>query len=994
MIALLTQAAWGAGTFGKVVQIGGQSADLALDQTRGVMYVADFSGNRIDVMSLASNTVQTSINVAANPASISLSPDGHWLIVAHFGNNASPASPTNVVTLIDLTNHNAKQTFNLAYPPLGAAFGADGTALIVTTQQYLNFDPSTGAITLVDTIADVAAKTLPVPAGTPPSEITRASVAASADGRIIFGMGNATGAFTFTYDALAHAVLPGGVVLASGTLEPRVVSVNSKGTDSFAGWVMIDSNSVFINNLASGNVPGVGTTVFDDKHGLIYSQMPIVAGEAPTLQILANDNLTLIDRLNLPENTTGRAVMSADGNTMYAVSASGILVLPVGSLSSASRLAVSTPDLVFRGNFCNRSLASQTLSITDPGGNHTPFSIAPSGAGVTVSPATGVTPATVTVTVDPNAFAAATGTSAVTLTVSSSTAVNTSRTVRVLVNQAAPDQRGSFLDIPGTLVDVLADPIRARYYVLRGDNNSVLVFNSSNNTQIATLRTYNAPTSMAISLDGEYLYIGHSLSQALAVYDLNTFTQQPYIGTEAGNGDTVRSIAVSTNAILATAVDYTGKGHVIFVDPLTRTSSQPASLGNFENNINPDSVAAASSNASNVIIATSDGFTFLYDANVGSFTVSRNDFTALSGAYAASPFDQYVVGNNLLNASLVPIGTLESASGSPSGFAFVDLGAVRTTAPNSSSAGVVERVDLTSGAAITPTRMVEAPLLNTTLVSLSATGTTAPSVFTRTLAPLADRTAIIALTTSGVTILPWNYDASVAPPVISAVVSAADGRSAPAPGGLISIYGSLLSPTNQATTQIPVPTALGNSCVTVNGQPMPLIFVSSSQINAQMPFQALGNVTVVLHTPGGVSDNFNLTVLPNSPAVFLSGVAGPQTNIPTVVRAINGLLVTDSDPVHIGDALTIYTTGLGLTTPQVSNGQPAPSSPLAFALTQPTVTLGNASVFVTYAGLAPGEVGVYQINVVIPGGVPLGFGVPLTISQGGVSFTTNVRVID
>src|ERR1700681_3673604 len=128
--------AWG-GTFGRVVSIGGQASDIALDEARGVLYVANFTANRIEVMSLANNTIQTSINVAAQPGSISLSPDGRYLIVAHFGNNLAPASPTNVLTLIDLTANNAKQTFALGNPPLGTAFGADGRALVVTTQEYI-----------------------------------------------------------------------------------------------------------------------------------------------------------------------------------------------------------------------------------------------------------------------------------------------------------------------------------------------------------------------------------------------------------------------------------------------------------------------------------------------------------------------------------------------------------------------------------------------------------------------------------------------------------------------------------------------------------------------------------------------------------------------------------------------------------------------------------------------------------------------------------------
>jgi uncharacterized protein (TIGR03437 family) len=190
-----------------------------------------------------------------------------------------------------------------------------------------------------------------------------------------------------------------------------------------------------------------------------------------------------------------------------------------------------------------------------------------------------------------------------------------------------------------------------------------------------------------------------------------------------------------------------------------------------------------------------------------------------------------------------------------------------------------------------------------------------------------------------------------------------------------------------------VPTALAESCLTVNGQPMPLIFVSPQQINAQMPFQAFGNVTIVVHTPGGVSDNFNIVVPANAPAVFLNGAAGPATNLPTVIRASNSLLVTDSDPIHHGDQLIIYLTGMGAVTPVVANGMPGPASPLALALTPPAVDLGGAGLFVDYAGLAPGEVGVYQINVTVPPTAPQGLSVPLRITQGSFTYTVNLRVV-
>jgi uncharacterized protein (TIGR03437 family) len=149
---------------------------------------------------------------------------------------------------------------------------------------------------------------------------------------------------------------------------------------------------------------------------------------------------------------------------------------------------------------------------------------------------------------------------------------------------------------------------------------------------------------------------------------------------------------------------------------------------------------------------------------------------------------------------------------------------------------------------------------------------------------------------------------------------------------------------------------------------------------------------MVLRTPGGVSDTVNLLVQPTAPSVFLSGTAGPETGIPTVFRASNNQLVTASNPIHVDDRITIYLTGMGKTSPAVEAGAP---SPLAEVLVPPTVTLSGVELPVTYAGLVPGQVGVYQINAIVPfRGVPTGFDMPLTITQGGYSTTLSVRVVD
>ncbi len=140
-----------AGSFGTVVPIGGQAADIALDTSRGRLYIANFTANRIDILTLATNQIHTSINVDPNPSSISLSPDNHWLLVAHYG-NTTIGSQQNELTLIDLTAANAKQVFALGNPPLGVAFGLDDKALVVTTTDFILFDPALGTTQVLQTI--------------------------------------------------------------------------------------------------------------------------------------------------------------------------------------------------------------------------------------------------------------------------------------------------------------------------------------------------------------------------------------------------------------------------------------------------------------------------------------------------------------------------------------------------------------------------------------------------------------------------------------------------------------------------------------------------------------------------------------------------------------------------------------------------------------------------------------------------------------------------
>ncbi len=1006
--------------FGKVVAIGGLASDIVLDESRSQLYIANFGAATIQVMSTVDNSIHTSINVPPLPGSMAMSLDSQYLVIAHYA-NFSTSTSGNLVSVINLST-NTRQTFATGDAPLGVAFvrsgqSATGMAMIVTTAGFVLLDPVSGQMIGLNTFSNLSQQ-LPVNQAIFPGQILQTALTTSKDGYVVWGVGGAGTGNQVIYTYNAHTGnMAVTIDVSSPALLPRV-SVAADGSTAMIGWAQFSAAGIltarYPNVISSANITG---HAYDSTNGIIYGQFPdssqptgpatgTTSTGVPAMLIMDADNLTVRDRIVIPEDMTGRAVLNNAATTLYAISESGVMVLPVGSLNSYPRLTAGAEDVLVQTNFCNQNAVTQNLTLTDPGGNHTDFSITPSQAGVIVSPSSGVTPATVHVSIDPAMFAGTNGTTPITLTLSSTSAVNQPTPVRVLMSNPDQDQRGTIVDVPGTLTDILPDPARNRFYIIRADKNQLQVYDGSSNSQIATFRTATTPSMMALSNDQNYLLVGHNDSQLITVYDVNAMQQVASIPLPGGHYG--RSIASSNAATLVLARDEaTGGGIIDTINIAGAYASTPTSLGPFKNSVSSTGVLTASPNGAYVLEAEPGGNVMLYSAAANSFIASRQDLKSISGAFAASNYGSYVVGNNVLNASLVPAGTLSTSGGTASGFAFVNQGGYLATAASTTGPGIIQNLSTLQTAAVSPTRMSEAPRLPTASASGSATGagstgsngsgsTSLYSLysFTRTVAPMPSAGTVVVLTTSGFTVLAANYSAAVAPPAISSVVNAANGTQPVAPGGLISVFGSQMSPVNMATSQIPLPTALGDSCLSINGSPVPLLYVSSSQINAQLPYNVSGSSTLTIHSPAGISNNFLFSVQATAPSVFLSGTAGPNTGLATIVRADNNQLVTPTNPIHPKDTVVIYLTGMGATFPAVTAGLPAPSSPLAQAAATPTVTLGGLGLNVSYAGLVPGEVGVYQINATVPTGVPLGLEVPLVISQGGPSNTLNVRVVN
>jgi uncharacterized protein (TIGR03437 family) len=994
-----------AAAFGTVVPLVGHASDIALDETRGRLYISNFTANRIEVLNTSTNALLGPINVSAQPGSLALSPDGQYLVVTNYANwgTSTPPVGANLVTILDLVN-NSRTTYSTGDPALSVAFVSygsrrSGMALIATTSAFYLLDPANGTLTLIDTVANLA-KSLPVPQATFPGQVTQAAMTTAADGVHVWGVADAnTGTQLIYYFDSNTGRMISQVWVTTPALLPRV-TVAADGSWAMIGWALYTraqcGGGFMIKSRHTGAIgsPNVTGHAADSKNNILYAQVadssqpvlpPYSLNKPPYFAIMDADNLNVRDKIQMAENMVGRALLNRAGTSMYAISDSGVMVMPVGNLSRSRRLTVSTEDMLVQTNFCNRTALKQTFRIDDMSGGGTDFSISAAQPGLAISPGSGTTPATITVTVDPTAFQSTYGTIPVTLTVNSTNAVNLPQKVRLLISNPDQDQRGSIVNIPGVLTDVLADSARNRYYVVRQDTNEVLVFDGSNNQLRTRLRAGNRPHRIALSNDAKMLLVANADSQYISVFDLDTM--QPQTPVQLPSGHFGRSVAQSNaGTFVVVENDAAPPGSVDRLDMTSRCAYQPPSLGIWENKLDGASVLAPTPGQTAILLVETDGNVKLYDAQADTWVLSRKDLTSPTGAYAAYdsselPMDAgaYVIGNNILNRALTPMGTMDSSVGSTVGFAFTGASGFRVTGNNVSGPGVIQNMagnKVVPGAMTRPVRVTESPVLSSTSVP-----------FTRTVAPLSSAGTIVVLTQSGVTVLAANYDAPVAPPRIESVGNAADGAKPVAPGGLISIYGSNMAPTNMATSQMPLPTALAQSCLVVNGALAPLLFVSGGQVNAQLPSRVVGNATLTIHTPGGVSDNFALNVSATAPGVFQSGSNA------TVVRADNGELVTPTNPLHANDTIVVYLTGLGATSPTVEDGQPAPSLPLATANVIPSLSLGGKQLSVYWAGLVPGYVGLYQINATVPFGTPQGLEIPLVIDQGGSSTTLSVRVV-
>jgi uncharacterized protein (TIGR03437 family) len=220
-----------------------------------------------------------------------------------------------------------------------------------------------------------------------------------------------------------------------------------------------------------------------------------------------------------------------------------------------------------------------------------------------------------------------------------------------------------------------------------------------------------------------------------------------------------------------------------------------------------------------------------------------------------------------------------------------------------------------------------------------------------------------------------------------------------APGGIVALFGEQLTTGAPAqAAQLPLGTSLGGATVLVNDTPVPVYYVSATQINFLMPYATpAGQALVKVTRDGQTSNPVSVGVAAAAPRLMRLGVGDYALAVlsDAVTFPIPATAGLPSRPAQVNDVVVFYALGLGQTNPHSQDGVAASAAQVPgvkVILGQSSLPTSGDTIVPDYAGLTPGLVGLYQINVRIPTAVPKGDHVSATLDMGGGVFSNRVEI--
>lgn len=212
------------------------------------------------------------------------------------------------------------------------------------------------------------------------------------------------------------------------------------------------------------------------------------------------------------------------------------------------------------------------------------------------------------------------------------------------------------------------------------------------------------------------------------------------------------------------------------------------------------------------------------------------------------------------------------------------------------------------------------------------------------------------------TLYRFSRQAFASPTIQSgSAVNSASNQTSLSPGTLVTVYGANLALETRAANFAPLPTTLGGAEILLNNQPLPVVFASPGQVNAQIPPAfPLGPAKLRARVDGKLSAEIDVTIAAAAPGIFVYG------DNRAVAQNQNGAINGEASPERPGNYAVLYFTGLGATDNPVPPGALSPTAPLARGTLPFELRLGDRLANVIFLGLTPGFVGLAQANFEVP----------------------------
>ena len=784
-------------------------------------------------------------------------------------------------------------------------------------------------------------------------------------------------AVTFTFSAGAYgAICPG----TNSAVMPTMLLYTTAG-----GTVIQNSMiQILIPPATIAGVPGLagnpaGVTLLSVPGG-VY----ITINFAATTTIPPNTTLTIGGlTANIPASATGTIILamaSFSGDT----SVSAPLTQPVALVTSTactSSIATSVSSLFFAVT-PGLNPASQTFTITNG-----------------FQPGTNLTPS-VTATSTPMGWLAVVvgtenyGLTTVTVQVSSSGLTEGSYTGDITVSSTMVQNPA--VDIPVTLrvarFSIISPSPSAMSFVAAPSQNPASQNLVVSNTGVGTL---NPDASASADSGGPWLYVIPPLAAGEpTIFRVTINSATLALGTYTGS--ILLSSATADNSPLSVPVTLTIRAPTPTIALSPTSLSFSATLGT---NPAPQTLTVTNSDIGTLDWQASAtvGWVTLSPAGgaaPGQVVVKVNTSGLEPGTYATAVTISSSTDNVTNSPQSITVSVTIAAPLAPAGIG-VDKTSL-TFAANLGANPPAQTVAIanTGGGTLNWSASVSMGT-GTNWLSVSPSSGTAPSTLTvsvdvSSLPAGGLYTGTITIGATGATATSQTITVTLAlgVPKINpdGVVNAAHQQAAGlSPGGLITIFGTSLASAARPAPPIPyyLPDAIGGTSVKIGAFKAKLLYVSPTQINAQVPADLTGDSAQVTVSVSGLeSAPVTLKVLPYDPGLltFDGTPAG-------YAAALNSDFtpVTVASPAKPGSVIMLFGTGFGPVSAVVSTGQVGGAT-VSITLQKPEVQFGGRSVpaaSILYSGLVPGVAGVYMVQLQIPADAPTGDNVTVVVGIGG-----------